>query len=53
MICRDKIIINNKEFFRTYSDQGYYIIRDGRIFVVAYDPITKIRIYEETNQKIK
>ena len=51
MIQRDKIIINGNEFFRTYSDQGYYITRHGKIFKTAYDPIVRTYIYEETDIK--
>lgn len=41
------------ELWRTYSDEGYYIERDGIRYTEAVDPIDLGRIYTETFDKIE
>ena len=36
---------------RNYSDQGYYIQRDGVLYEEAIDPENMNRVYTETNEK--
>ena len=36
---------------RTYSDQGYYVERDGIRYDEAIDPENMNRVYTETNEK--
>ena len=47
MIITKKIIINNTEYFHTYSDLGYNIERDGELYEDAIDPIDSDRVYTE------
>lgn len=49
MINTENIIINGKEFIRTYSDNGYMVERDGVQYDEAIDPIGFDRVYTETN----
>ena len=35
------------ELQRTYSDQGYYIYRDGVLYEEAIDPVSEHRLYNE------
>lgn len=44
------ITINDTEFTRTYSDEGYLIERDGVKYSEAIDPIDSGRVYQETNE---
>lgn len=53
MIVKEKIEINGTEFNKQYSDEGYYIERDGSLFSEAIDPIDVDRRYIETDIKIK
>ena len=47
MIITEKITINDREFVRTYSDEGRYVCRDGVSYVEAIDPIDSGREYTE------
>lgn len=43
----DGVILN-----RTYSDSGYYIVRDGMEYIEAVDPAELGRIYTESTNRI-
>ena len=47
MIVTENIIINGKEFKKTYSDEGRYVVRDGVSYSEAVDPAGTDRQYEE------
>lgn len=47
MIITEKVTINNREFIRTYSDEGRYVVRDGVSYSEAIDPIGTGRVYTE------
>lgn len=54
MIITETVTINDKEFRRTYSDEGFMIERDGVRYSEAIDPIGfEDRVYTETEVKIK
>lgn len=53
MIRTESITINNTDFDRTYSDEGFYIERDGVKYSEAIDPKNSGRTYTETNEKIE
>lgn len=48
MIYTNTIVLNSKQYSRTYSDQ-YYIERDGVQYIEAVDPIDSGRQYTETD----
>lgn len=48
MIRTEIIIINGKQYKRTYSDK-YHIERDGAIYAEAVDPVDTDRKYTETD----
>lgn len=47
MIQTETIIIDGREFTRTYSDSGRYVCRDGASYVEAVDPTEYGRQYTE------
>jgi hypothetical protein len=49
MIKTEHLMINGKEFVRTYSDSGVMIERDGEFYEEAYDPADSGRTYSETD----
>lgn len=54
MIKTETVTINDREFRRTYSDEGFMIERDGVQYSEAIDPIGfEDRIYMETDIKIE
>ena len=55
MIVRENVKFNEKEFVKTYSDEGFYIERDGVQYGEAIDPVelSEDRIYTETDIKIE
>lgn len=53
MIRTENITINDKQFIRTYSDNGYMVERDGVQYDEAIDPIETGRTYTETDVKSK
>lgn len=55
MIIRENVIINDKEYIKTYSDKGFYIERDEIQYSEAIDPIEfkDERIYTETDIPIE
>ena len=49
MIVTEQLIINNKQFTKTYSDAGFMIERDGVQYSEAIDPSEFDRTYTETD----
>lgn len=47
MIRTESLIINDKQFVRTYSDAGRYVVRDGISYEEACDPAEYGRTYTE------
>lgn len=47
MIIQERFTINGREFIRTYSDAGCYIVRDGVSYGEANDPAEFGRVYTE------
>lgn len=46
-IVTETVIIDNREFTRTYSDAGRSVVRDGVSYTEAVDPSEFGRIYTE------
>lgn len=53
MIIKEIISISEKQYDRTYSDEGFLIERDGVRYGEAIDPLNSGRIYVETDEKIE
>lgn len=53
MIITETVIIRNKEFIHNYSDEGYYIERDGILYADAMDLPENGYVYTETDQLIE
>lgn len=55
MVIREEITIGTKQFIRNYSDEGFYIERDGIDYEEAIDPIPEAndREYIETDKPIE
>ena len=47
MIRTENFTINDKQFIRTYSDSGRYVVRDGASYEEACDPAESGRTYTE------
>ena len=47
MIITEQVTIRDREFTRTYSDAGRYVVRDGVEYVEAIDPVGTGREYTE------
>lgn len=47
MIVTENVVINEREFVRTVSDSGRYVVREGVSYEEAYDPAEFGRIYTE------
>lgn len=49
MIIRENITIDGREFVRTTSDEGRYVVRDGIAYSEAIDPVeyAEARVYTE------
>ena len=47
MIYAENVIINGRDFTRTYSDAGRYVVREGVAYSEAYDPAEYGRTYTE------
>ena len=47
MIITETVTIRNRDFIRTYSDEGRYVVRDGVSYSEAIDPIGTGRVYTE------
>ena len=55
MVVREEIEIKGKEFVKNYSDQNFYIEREGVEYAEAIDPIeyAEERVYTETDKPIE
>lgn len=53
MIIREKMVINDKAFIKTYSDTGMMIERDGERYAEAIDLEYLNREYIETDEPIE
>lgn len=53
MVVTEKVIINEIEYIHNYSDEGFYIERDGVKYSDAIDPIGFDRVYTETDEAIE
>lgn len=47
MIITERFTINGRDFIRTYSDAGRYVVRDGVSYGEANDPAEFGRVYTE------
>lgn len=52
MIKTETVELMGKQFLHTFSDSGFYIVRDEVKYEDAYDPIGTGRIYTETTEEI-
>ena len=52
MIYTDTIVLNGRQYTRTYSDT-HYIERDGVEYEEAIDPIDSGRVYTETDRPLE
>ena len=54
MIITEKVILNNKEFIYNYSDEGFFIQKQGtnEVYEETYDLPENNYIYIETNERI-
>ena len=53
MVITETITLNGTEYIRNYSDEGFYIERDGVKYSEAIDPIGYDRHYTETEELIE
>ena len=49
MIVTEQLIINDRQFTKTYSDSGFMVERDGAQYSEAIDPAELGRTYTETD----
>lgn len=47
MIVTERFAVNDRQFIRTYSDAGRYVVRDGAEYAEACDPTEFGRTYTE------
>lgn len=47
MIIQEHFDVNGKDFIRTYSDDGRYVVREGIEYTEATDPAEFERVYVE------
>ena len=47
MIVQEHFDVNGRDFIRTYSDSGRYVVRDGAEYSEACDPAELGRTYTE------
>lgn len=47
MIVTERFAVNDRQFIRTYSDAGRYVVRDGVEYAEACDPAEYGRTYTE------
>ena len=47
MIVQEHFLVNERDFIRTYSDSGHYVVRDGVSYSEACDPAEFNREYIE------
>ena len=53
MIVTEQLIINDRQFTKTYSDSGFMVERDGAQYSEAIDPADFGRTYTETDIPIE
>lgn len=53
MIQKEELIINGKNFIRTWSDENKMIERDSILYEEAIDPVEYNRLYIETDIDIE
>ena len=53
MIVQEIVIINRKEFRKSFSDKGMKIEREGVVYDEAIDPINTDRKYVETDVPVE
>lgn len=55
MLITERVKINNKEFIHNYSDENFYIKKDGteELYINAYDLPEMGYTYTETDKKIE
>ena len=53
MIRIETVIINGKEYTRTWSDLGVMIARNGALYEEAVDPVDSGREYTETDVPVE
>lgn len=53
MIIAEQLIINDRQFTKTYSDSGFMVERDGAQYSEAIDPAEFGRTYTETDIPIE
>lgn len=49
MIKTELIVVDGRQFRRTWSDAGFMIERDGAMYSDAVDPVEFDRVYMETD----
>lgn len=47
MIITEQVTVDGREFIKTTSDEGRYVVRDGANYEEAYDPVGYTRTYTE------
>lgn len=52
MLVRENTEIGGRAFVKTYSDEGFYVERDGEKYSEAIDPADIPREYTETDEPI-
>ena len=52
MIRSEAMIVNGKAFLHTWSDAGYYVVRDGVEYAEAIDPASCGRTYAESENRL-
>ena len=53
MIKVEQIDIGGRSYAKTYSDSGFMIMRDGKYYSEAIDPLRTGRLYTETDMLIE
>ena len=53
MIITETVVVNGKQFIKTYSDKNKYIECDGATYSEAFDPAEFKREYAETDIAIE
>ena len=53
MIITENLKIRDRNFIKTYSDQGFYIECEKDLYEEAIDPVGSHRDYYETDIKIR
>ena len=53
MLKTETVIINEKEYVRTWSDEQKKIERDGILYEEALDPAELARVYNESDEFVE